>query len=207
MDDNEDTDYDDDDDDYDENNANQLDMVQDVVDHRDNVGRIQEQLAAVDVPIAGVDGQIAGVANEIDDVENADDTLVQENHQEEVNVNNQDDIEANMNERYGPRNGQYNLRPRRERNYAHMFVNSGVPLSTPQMSMKQGIAMFGDDGIAAVTAELKQLHDRKVMVARHQNQLTSQEKKNALAYLMFLKQKQCGKVKARGCADGRKQRN
>jgi hypothetical protein len=31
-------------------------------------------------------------------------------------------------------------------------------------------------------------------------------RKKALAYLMFLKQKRCGKIKGRGCADGRKQR-
>ena len=29
---------------------------------------------------------------------------------------------------------------------------------------------------------------------------------NALTYLMFLKRKRCGKIKARGCADGRPQR-
>ena len=30
--------------------------------------------------------------------------------------------------------------------------------------------------------------------------------KMSLAYLMFLKRKRCGKIKARGCADGRSQR-
>ena len=32
------------------------------------------------------------------------------------------------------------------------------------------------------------------------------QKKNALGYLMFLKQKRTGQIKGRGCADGRKQR-
>ena len=36
--------------------------------------------------------------------------------------------------------------------------------------------------------------------------LTRTQKHAALQYLMFLKQKRCGKVKGRGCADGRKQR-
>ena len=40
----------------------------------------------------------------------------------------------------------------------------------------------------------------------HGNQLTRKEKSAALQYLMFLKQKRCGKIKGRGCADGRKQR-
>ena len=38
------------------------------------------------------------------------------------------------------------------------------------------------------------------------SKMTRDEKKAALEYLMFLKQKRCGKIKGRGCADGRKQR-
>jgi hypothetical protein len=72
--------------------------------------------------------------------------------------------------------------------------------------MKQGIKVFGDDGVAAVKSELKQLHDRKVMKPINHNTLTAKQKRAALAYLMFLKRKRCGKIKARGCADGRKQR-
>eukprot|EP00957_Ditylum_brightwellii_P116599 8894374-Ditylum_brightwellii.AAC.1 len=37
--------------------------------------------------------------------------------------------------------------------------------------------------------------------------MTQQTKRNALQYLMFLSKKQCGRIKARGCADGRKQQN
>ena len=37
------------------------------------------------------------------------------------------------------------------------------------------------------------------------NALTKQQKKAALKYLMFLKQKRCGRIKGRGCADGCKQ--
>jgi hypothetical protein len=40
----------------------------------------------------------------------------------------------------------------------------------------------------------------------HSRELTPEEWRKALAYLMFLKQKRCGKVKGHGCADGRKQR-
>eukprot|EP00957_Ditylum_brightwellii_P087083 6628020-Ditylum_brightwellii.AAC.1 len=36
--------------------------------------------------------------------------------------------------------------------------------------------------------------------------LTKDQKISALRYLMFLKEKRSGKVKGRGCADGRKQR-
>lgn len=37
--------------------------------------------------------------------------------------------------------------------------------------------------------------------------LTREQKRKALNYLMYLKQKRCGRIKARGCADGRKQRD
>jgi hypothetical protein len=36
--------------------------------------------------------------------------------------------------------------------------------------------------------------------------LTAQQKAKSLKYLMFLKEKRCGKIKGRGCADRRKQR-
>ena len=53
---------------------------------------------------------------------------------------------------------------------------------------------------------MKQLHDRMVIQPVDGNKLTGAEKKKALQYLMFLKEKRCGKIKGRGCADGRKQR-
>ena len=79
-------------------------------------------------------------------------------------------------------------------------------LETPQMNMNQGIKMFGEAGVEAVKKEMQQLHDRQVMKAKEAKELTREQKKEALAHLMFLKRK-CGrKIKGRGCADGRKQR-
>ena len=75
-----------------------------------------------------------------------------------------------------------------------------------QMSMKRGIKEFGDAGVDAVLSELKQLHDRNVLEPRPANELTREEKRAALHYLMFLKKKRNGRIKGRGCADGRKQR-
>jgi Reverse transcriptase (RNA-dependent DNA polymerase) len=82
----------------------------------------------------------------------------------------------------------------------------GEPLATAQMSMKRGIKLFGQAAVDAVGAEIKQLHDRLVMKAKHARSLTREERQQALAYLMFLKRKRNGQVKGRGCADGRKQR-
>ena len=75
-----------------------------------------------------------------------------------------------------------------------------------QVSMKKGLKLYGDRGEAAIEEELQQLHDRKVMEPVAADSLTYAEKKKALEYLMFLKEKRTGKIKGRGCADGRKQR-
>jgi hypothetical protein len=40
----------------------------------------------------------------------------------------------------------------------------------------------------------------------HKSDLTPEEQKGALRYLMFLKEKRCGTIKGRGCAGGRSQR-
>jgi hypothetical protein len=56
-----------------------------------------------------------------------------------------------------------------------------------------------------VLKELKQLHDRKVLEPKVPTELTRDQKRKALKYLMFLKKKRCGMVKGRGCADDRKQ--
>jgi hypothetical protein len=126
---------------------------------------------------------------------------------DDVDDNDVRDLETEMNYKYGERSGRYDLRPRRERDYGHLFITTdGSPLATVQMSMSKGIKMFGEDGTKAVKSELQQLHDRKVMMPVTQQSLTKEQRLRALAYLMFLKRKRCGKVKARGCADGRKQR-
>jgi len=75
-----------------------------------------------------------------------------------------------------------------------------------QYSVKKGLEVFGRDGAEAVLSEMRQLHDRHVIVPKKATMLTRDEKKSALEYLMFLKRKRCGRIKGRGCADGRKQR-
>ena len=102
--------------------------------------------------------------------------------------------------------------------YAKMHCTAGVPqhknimkseiVTTilTQHHVSKGLRIFGEKGTNAVLTGLKQLHDKHVMEPLHGNQLTRKEKSAALQYLMFLKQKRSGKIKGRGCADGRKQR-
>jgi hypothetical protein len=72
--------------------------------------------------------------------------------------------------------------------------------------VKKGLRLFGDAGKEAVFSEMQQLHEMEVIEPKIANMLTRQEKQASLHYLMFLKQKRCGRIKGRGCADGRKQR-
>ena len=85
-------------------------------------------------------------------------------------------------------------------------ISQHYALVTAQMSAKRGLKVFGDKGVEALLKELKQLLDRKVMHGVDGRRLTRAEKNAALQYLMFLKEKRSGKIKGRGCADGRKQR-
>jgi hypothetical protein len=128
--------------------------------------------------------------------------LADPDHNNDQGNNN---IERDMDARYGERTGAYNLQPRRARDYGHLHTMVGHSVFT-QLSMKQGLKTFGAQGRAAVLSEIKQLHDRGVISPKDPNTMSTQDKREVLEYLMFLKKKRCGKIKGRGCADGRKQR-
>ena len=74
-------------------------------------------------------------------------------------------------------------------------------------SMNTGIKTFKAKGEAGVTKELTQMHDMNVFRPIEVESLTYDEKKKALLSLMFLKEKRDSSVKARMCADGRKQKD
>jgi hypothetical protein len=96
----------------------------------------------------------------------------------------------------------------------YMFVSAAVDnynnmeasKVTPQYHISRGLKIFGQPGVDAVMKELKQLNDLDVISPCKPEDLSREEVKNALPYLMFLKRKRCGKIKGRGCADGRRQR-
>ena len=75
-----------------------------------------------------------------------------------------------------------------------------------QNTMERGLKEFGEDGIRAVAKEMQQLHDREVLEPTKHEDMTREQKRKVLRYLMFLKRKRCGRIKGRGCADGRSQR-
>jgi hypothetical protein len=77
-----------------------------------------------------------------------------------------------------------------------------------QYGMEKGVRLFGESGGGeAVTKELHQLHDMKALTPKLPRELTAEQRRRALSYLMFWKLKRTGEVKGRGCAGGRSQRD
>ena len=75
-------------------------------------------------------------------------------------------------------------------------------------SMNAGIKKFKEkQGKAGVTKELTQMHDMNVFCPIEVESLTYDEKKKTLSLLVILKEKRDSSVKARMCADGRKQKD
>ena len=162
----------------------------------------------------------------------ADITVVNENSQQQQDqpTLTSQQIHELMEKRYGRRPEGRGLRPRKPRKYAFKEFTIGgatfftmdndlvkeakdisekareLSLATEQMFLEKGLKFFGEKGTEAVLKEVAQLHEREVGEAVHPSMMTREEKQNALRYLMYLKRKRCGRVKARGCADGRKQR-
>jgi Reverse transcriptase (RNA-dependent DNA polymerase)/Zinc knuckle len=148
--------------------------------------------------------------NETDDKENESNEENDDNQENEENeIADRSELRARldeaMNDLYGQRSGRYNLRSRRPRDYSHIHTTLSATLLT-QYSVKKGLQKFQERGVEAVRSELQQLHDRTVIAPKAPAELTKLQRINALAYLMFLKEKRSGLIKARGCADGRKQR-
>ena len=88
----------------------------------------------------------------------------------------------------------------------NVMRNPLITMILTQYHVSKGIEFFGEPGVSAVPKELKQLHDRMVMDPKNADEMTTSKKNAALQYLMFLKEKRCGKIKVRGCVDVIKQR-
>ena len=77
----------------------------------------------------------------------------------------------------------------------------GELFMTEQMPLKKGLKYIRKSGADAVVAKMQQLEYFNVIKPVEGKSLTCEQKKHALSYLMYLKQKWCGHIKARGCAD------
>ena len=74
-------------------------------------------------------------------------------------------------------------------------------------SINKGIRLFGDRAKESVSKELRQLHDYITYTPVHAHELTPDQKKQALASLIFLTEKRCGRIKTRACVNGSVQRD
>jgi hypothetical protein len=75
-----------------------------------------------------------------------------------------------------------------------------------QYNLKRGLKEFGIDGSVALGKEMEQLHTRKLAKPVYSSKLSKVQKRSSLRYLICMSKKRRGKIKARGCADERKQR-
>ena len=75
-----------------------------------------------------------------------------------------------------------------------------------QMTATKGLKMFGERAVAAMFKEYKQLDDMGVLGRIDPDSLSSEDKRGALRAINLIKEKRCGKIKGRTCADGRPQR-
>ena len=73
-------------------------------------------------------------------------------------------------------------------------------------SLKKGLELFGEKADAAVHKELSQIHKMDTYEPLHKSDLSFEDRKKALALLMFITEKRNGDIKARKVADGSKQR-
>jgi hypothetical protein len=75
-----------------------------------------------------------------------------------------------------------------------------------QLSMKAGLKKWGDEGTAAVSKELSQLHYRDTFEPLHTKSMSQADYDGALESHLFLKNKRDGTIKGRAVAGGNKQR-
>ena len=73
-------------------------------------------------------------------------------------------------------------------------------------SLGKGLKKFQSKGYDAALGEMKQLHDRECWTPIKIQTMSQKEKDKALESLIFLVEKKDGRIKARHCANGSKQR-
>lgn len=94
-----------------------------------------------------------------------------------------------------------------EQRYAFNFILTKLATTCTQMSERAGLRKHGKTAEAALMTEFSQLEDLDVYDALDPATLTRAQKKSALRAINVFKEKRCGKLKGRTCADGRSQRN
>jgi len=69
---------------------------------------------------------------------------------------------------------------------------------------KEGDLTYGERVVAAMLKEYKQLNGLKVFVPENPANLMDKQKRDALCAINLIKEKWCGNIKGKTCADGSK---
>jgi len=86
-----------------------------------------------------------------------------------------------------------------------MLPKTHAYIMLTQLNVKDGLTAYGSRGVKAIMKEIKQLHTRQALMPHNKNDMSYEERKIALRYLMFLKEKCDRTIKSRGFMDGRPQ--
>jgi hypothetical protein len=91
------------------------------------------------------------------------------------------------------------------------YMSLATKVMFTQMNAKKGIKRFGERAIAAMFKEYKQMDEgpmpgKPVFGVCDSTKLSWEEKRQALEAVNLIKEKRCGKIKGRTCANGSKQR-
>ena len=71
-----------------------------------------------------------------------------------------------------------------------------------QYNLKPGLHKFGERGLTAAVDKLTQLHIMDTWTVMDPSKISREERMKALSSLLFLKEKQIGKIKGRACING-----
>ena len=74
------------------------------------------------------------------------------------------------------------------------------------ISVDKGIRRHGELALNVLLAEFGQIHKHDTFIPQMVRDLTYEQRKETLHLITMINEKRCGKVKARACVDGRKQR-
>ena len=100
--------------------------------------------------------------------------------------------------------------PQKNQQYNMMLIGQQSTIAKPhlhvmlnQVGIREGIRKFREEGNDALLKELNQQHERNALLPKKKEDMTYDERKRALRYLIFLKEKRDGMIKVRGCSAGR----
>ena len=140
-----------------ENNKNNMQHEKECKECKEELNGSNDDLREM----TGVDGKLAGVA-QIVGVE----PEIDENSEVK-----EDQVEVDMDQKYGPWIHSHDLWPRKQHIYSHLHGDLEHTMLT-QYKVKKSLKLFGEAGTNAVVTEMQQLHDQDVIIPKHVNMLT-----------------------------------